>query len=447
MKKGFYGENAVINNIPGNYGLPIIGSTFHYLIDVYKHGKKMKKRYGRIYKSSAFFQKFIVLSSPEGIEFVLKDPTKNFSSKLGWEPFLGRLFPNALPTMDFGEHRNHRQIMQSVFTTKALSSYCQYLNEVVEADTKNWIERRPLKVYDSIKELTLNIGAKVFLGINLGENIDFINTNFAILNDGLAPIIPYPVPGLAIWKAQKAKKKLFDFFRPMIDERRKMAGPDIFSRLCLAKSEDGQIFTEQQILDHLVNVLSAAHDTTTTSLTIVMHYLILYPEWQERLRKISQEYPSDDIQFEDLDNFKEHEWVFNEAIRIYPPAPSLFRRSIEECEFEGHTIPANTQVLLDVGCVHRSEDHWTDPMKFDPLRFSPSREEHKKHLYQWVPFGGGAHLCIGNTFAIMLIKIILHKLLRKYKFSRDPNKKVKFIILPITRPIDGLKVEISEIIK
>ncbi|MCP5207262.1 MAG: cytochrome P450 [Hahellaceae bacterium] len=441
-KLGIYGENTDVAHIAGSDGWPLVGNTFKYLLNTYGFGKAMRQTYGEVYRSRAFFLRFIVLSSPDGIEYVLRDEAQNFSSKLGWEPFLARLFPNALPTMDFEEHRFHRKIMQSVFRHAAMQSYAGLINDVVIEDVEKWREQGVVKVYPGIKAIMLDIAAKAFLGIDLKKDAEFINQTFITINNGLAPIIPSPLPGTAIWKALRARQTLFDYFRPMIKQRKASDGKDIFTRLCQAKDEEGAEFSEQAILDHLVNVLSAAHDTSTTSLTIAMYYLAKHPEWQERLRAVSNGLPEGAVDYSSLEMLEEHEWVFKEALRIYPPAPQLFRRSINACEFKGYKIPANTQVMVDVGYTHRSAEYWSNPMDFDPERFSADRAEHKRHKYQWAPFGGGAHICIGMQFAMMAAKITLHHLLKRYKFELDCDENVDFTILPITQPKNGLPVRV-----
>jgi cytochrome P450 len=300
-----------------------------------------------------------------------------------------------------------------------------------------------VRAYPAIKAITLDVGARAFLGLDLKSDADFINRTFITVNSGLAPIVPYPVPGLALARALRARARLFDYFRPLIPARKQSDGKDVLTCLCQAKDEDGAEFSEDAILYHLIAVLSAAHDTSTTSLTVALHYLAKHPEWQERLRAKSLRLGKDALTFENLEELEEHDWVFREALRIYPPAPQMFRRSLRDCEFHGHHIPANTQVMVDVGYVHRSEEYWTRPMEFDPERFSPARAEHKKHKYQWVPFGGGAHICIGMQFALMSARIFLHQLLTRYRIERAGAKETKFVILPITQPKDGLPLRVT----
>lgn len=441
-RTGRFGENLAINGIDGSYGWPVIGHTFDYLSDTYAFGRTMRARYGDVYRCSAFLQNFIVFNSPDGAEFVLKDEANQFSSKLGWEAFLGRLFPHALPTMDFSEHRHHRRIMQSVFKKQALVGYVPLIDQVVIDNLRTWPTDQAMPAYPAIKALTLDIAAKAFLGLELKQDTHFINQNFIKLNNGLAAIIPWPLPGTALHQALKARSNIFNYFSPLIPQKRRSEGQDIFSRLCQAQDENGADFSDQAILFHLSNVLAAAHDTSTTSLTITLDLLCQHPEWQQRLREKCLRIDPQDITYDNLESLEEIEWVFREALRLFPPAPQLFRRSIKECQFGNHIIPANTQVMVDCGYIHRSEHYWNEPTKFDPERFSPARNEHKAHPYNWFPFGGGSHTCIGLRFAIMTAKIALYHLLRDY--SVFATEQARYRILPITKPRNGLPVILTK---
>ena len=114
------------------------------------------------------------------------------------------------------------------------------------------------------------------------------------------------------------------------------------------------------------------------------------------------------------------------------------KTSLREFEFEGLRIPANTPIALSSLFTHYMEEYWTDPTTFDPARFSPHRAEDKKHFFQYVPFGGGAHKCLGLHFAEVQGKMFLYHFLRKYRVSKKPGQQFKYNNVPLTFPTDGL---------
>ena len=105
-------------------------------------------------------------------------------------------------------------------------------------------------------------------------------------------------------------------------------------------------------------------------------------------------------------------WCFKETLRLYPPVNAVARRNLREFEFMGHTIPANSMVVVPNLLIMRMDEYFSNPDQFDPGRFAPGREEHMAHSFCWSPFGGGAHKCIGLHFAEMLVKVTLFELLR-----------------------------------
>jgi len=133
---------------------------------------------------------------------------------------------------------------------------------------------------------------------------------------------------------------------------------------------------------------------------------------------------------------------FREPLRLHPPVPAIVRRSVRECEWAGYTLPANTSVFIPVRYNHRLQGFWSSPQRFDPERWSPGREEHKRHSFQWLPFGGGAHKCLGLHFAEMQAKIFLFHLLRNYRIAPDPAHKPRTRHVPLEIPGNGLPVSL-----
>ena len=128
---------------------------------------------------------------------------------------------------------------------------------------------------------------------------------------------------------------------------------------------------------------------------------------------------------------------------MHPPLTMVPRRTLEEVEFQGHRIPANTLVNISPLHTHYMERCWSDPYRFDPERFSPGRAEDKGHFFQWLPFGGGHHKCIGLNFAELQTKTFLLQLLRRYRISVADHYQPSWQLVPLTVPKDGLPVTLT----
>lgn len=439
---GYFGENIEINHFPGSYGYPLIGHTIDLYKDYYAFGLEMLERYGEIYRSNAAFVRYVAVASPDAVAFVLKDGDNRFSCKLGWEPFYGRVFPNSLPVMDESEHRHHRRILQSVFKKSNMLAYVDLVGEIASRDIADWQTDTPIEMFTNCKDLTLDVACKAFLGIGLNDSAQFVGETFLTLNKGIGALIPFPVPGFALWKSLRAQNVLLEHFRPMIKEKRISGGSDMFARLCNAKDEEDASLADNAILYHLLQFLAAAHDTSTTTLSVIFHFLLNHPEWQEQLHAEVSSMKNSHVGFDDLDAMVKTEWVIKESLRLFPPAPLMFRRAAQDCEYNGLKIPSGTQILIDIAAIQHSDRYWKNASKFEPERFSPERSEHKAHPYLWFPFGGGAHTCMGLHFTFMELKIILFHILRSYRVERASEQDDTFQILPITKPRRNLPLRL-----
>jgi cytochrome P450 len=254
-----------------------------------------------------------------------------------------------------------------------------------------------------------------------------------------------PLPFTAMRRGVKAREYLLDYFRPQVKERREKGGQDIFSQICLARHEDGKLLSEDEVLDHLNFLMMAAHDTITSSATALVYYLGKNPEWQEKVRAecLNIAKPSETIGYDDLDRFELTEMAFKESLRLTPPVPSLPRRAVKDFVYRNYAVPAGARVGISPASVHLMEEYWDDPEVFDPLRFTPENVT-KRHKYAWVPFGGGAHMCIGLHFAYMQIKILVHHMVTRgtIELARGPDYVPQWQIFPIPRPRDGLPIRL-----
>ena len=115
---------------------------------------------------------------------------------------------------------------------------------------------------------------------------------------------------------------------------------------------------------------------------------------------------------------------------------------MRDFEFGGYTIPAGTAIAISPGYTHRMPELWHNPDNFEPDRFSDQRAEDRRHKFAWVPFGGGAHMCIGLHFAYMQTKVFMYQLLLNYRFHLDEGYEADFQIMPIPKPKDGLPIHL-----
>jgi cytochrome P450 len=411
-----------------------------------QHAQELQSRYGNAVMQKFARITFVHLFGADAHRLALVNTDQVFSNKKAWDQIIGRIFPNGLMLRDGDDHRYHRRLMQAGFKNKALKRYMTEMAPQVHEAVANWPVRpgQPLLAFPTFKEMTLELAATIFLGMELGDEAARLNEAFETTVAASMPKIPLAIPGTILWRGIRARKYMCEYFQGLLPGKRAGNGTDMFSILCQATDEEGNQYTDQEVIDHMNFLMMAAHDTTTSTLTSMTYALARNPLWQERLLEEVQSLGVEQVQYEHLEKMQLTEWVMKEALRMYPPLSTLPKYSLKEFEFEGMTIPAGAMVATYPIHTHYMEEYWTEPLTFDPLRFSDERAEHKNHSYCWVPFSGGAHMCIGLHFAIMQVKVVMFEMLRQYRWSLPDGYEMPVQQSPISKPRDGLPVYLEK---
>lgn len=425
------------HSIPLVKGLPLVGNLPKFLRDPLANAQSLEV-HGNVVRSRTFFET-VTLLGPDANQFVLHDREGNFSNRGGWQYWIDSVFPGAIMAMDDPGHKHHRRIMQGAFKRSAMERYVQAMGPVIADALDTW-PTGPTQVFPRIKALTLDIAARVFMGMALGPEADRMNQAFIDTVEASLALIRKPLPPFAMWRGTRARGWLVQMMRARLADKRAAEGPDLFSQLCHARSEEGERFSDDEVVNHMIFLMMAAHDTTTSALTTMFYCLARHPQWQDRLRADAQAVPHQNLQFGDLAGAERTEWVMKESLRMYPPLTSIPRKAARDCEFGGFHIPKGTPVGISPIHTHHMPSLWTRPNEFDPERFSPERAEHRRHAYAYLPFGGGAHLCIGQHFADMEVKSVMHQVLRRFSFEVAPGYRMPYQLVPIAKPRDGLPI-------
>jgi cytochrome P450 len=325
-----------------------------------------------------------------------------------------------------------------------MKSYLAELDRGIAARVAEWRQKPgEMLLYPAMKQLTLELAATSFLGTGIGPEFDEITRAFVDLVAASVAVIRRPLPGTQMARGVAGRKRIVAYFREQIPIRRaRGGGDDLFSQLCQATHEDGALLSEQDVIDHMSFLMLAAHDTLTSSLTSFIGELAAHPEWQGKLRDevaalgVPKDAPTS---FDDLEKLPLSEMAFKEALRLKPPVPSIPRRAVRDFTFKGFAIPAGTGVGVNPLFTHHMPEIWPEPETFDPLRFTEEAQRNR-HRFAWVPFSGGAHMCLGLHFAYMQAKCFARHFLGNLEVSLPATYKADWQMWPIPKPRDGLRV-------
>lgn len=324
--------------------------------------------------------------------------------------------------------------MQHAFTPSALKGYLQEMQPMI-ADRMQRFPTGKVKLFTEFKALTLDVALEVFLGVELPQDeAEKLNKAFIETVRAGVAYVRKPVPGGRWWKGLRSRKVLEEFFYATIDAKRARETPDLFSVLCHAESDDGDRFTDADVVNHMIFVLMAAHDTSTIAMTQMAYRMAKSPEWQRKARAQSMEMNAE-LGYDNLAEMSVLDLVLKESLRLCPPVPGQPRVAVTDTAVGGYYVPEGTFVTIGQLTNHRDPEYWTNPDMFDPERFGPERAEDKGHRLAWMPFGGGVHKCIGLYFGQMEIKTIMHHLLRGYEWSvpYDYEMPMDYSALPVPK--------------
>jgi cytochrome P450 len=438
-----------LTHIPGDEGWPIIGKTLQVLADPKGQIERAAAKYGLLYRTHIFGETSLTMLGPEANELVLFDQAKLFSSSLGWGRILDLLFPRGLMLLDFEEHRLHRRALSVAFKSGPMKSYLAELDTGIAARVAQWRAKPgPMLFYPAMKQLTLDLAATSFLGAEIGSEVEEITRAFIDMVAASISVIRKPLAGTKMARGVKGRKRIVAYFSEQIPIRRaRGGGDDLFSQLCHATHEDGALLSTQDIVNHMSFLMMAAHDTLTSSLTSFVAALASNPQWQERLREevnalgIAADQPTT---FDYLEAMRLTEMAFKEAMRLKPPVPSIPRRAVRDFTFMAYQIPAGTLLGVNPLFTHHMPNIWPDPETFDPMRFTDEAQRHR-HRFAWVPFGGGAHMCLGLHFAYMQAKCFARHFLQNLSVSMELGYMPDWQMWPIPKPRDGLRVTLKPV--
>lgn len=415
-------------------------------IDMRSGLQRHHRKYGNAVSRGRGPFRMVTLFGPDANRLVLLDPDRIFSARRPWMMIMGKIFPNGLLLLDGDTHHHHRRIMQPTFKRPVLRQYVEHMHPMIEAGISGWGDGDgEVRAFPLFKELTLDIAASIFLGIELGPGSRAMKTAFEDMVAASMSAIRLPIPGLEFHRGLQGRKYLLEYLGGMVDERRSKPGDDMFSKLCQAESETGDSFDDQQVLDHMIFLMMAAHDTTTSTLSSMTYELARNPQWQERLREESLSLDCAHPGFDALAELPNLTNAMHETLRLYPPLPVMPRVADADVEFEGHRIPANTMVVVAPIHTHYMPEWWEDPERFDPGRFAPDRAEHMRHTHSWIPFGGGSHMCVGRRFAEGQVRSIMHQMLLRYRWSVPDGYRMPVQQAPISVPRDGLPIRLKRL--
>ena len=404
-------------------------------------------RHGDAFRMNILGSRGVIFMHPDAVREVLLDRQQNLSSERGWANTAGRMFQGGLMLRDFEDHRLHRRVMQQAFRRSALAEYMAQINQLAREHLAAAAarDRTALDVHAVAKGMTLDISTRVFLGLELGPQAGLVRSCFADMMRATISPVRRALPGTAMSRGIRARERLAALLSRLVAQRRQgPPQPDLLSQLAHAEGPSGNIMSVDEVVRHMLFLLLAAHDTTASTLTVMIWHLAADQGWQERVADELRGLDGQDVSLENHSRLIQTEWVMKEALRLNPPTPFIPREAVRPCTIWGVPLEAGTLVSLPILGIHRHPDWWSEPDRFDPLRFSRERAEDKAHSHLYLPFGGGAHLCIGAHLAELIVKAALAVVLADHRLDTPSEAALDMVAIPTAKPRRKVHVQLHD---
>ena len=407
-------------------------------------------RYGPIYGMRIMHDREVFMIGPEANHFMLVSGRENFVWREGRLGDLITLLGDGLLTTDGAYHDTSRAIMMPSFHRDRVAASVETMVAEAEAAAERLRPGETIDIFHWTRELAMRIAMQALFGFD--SDSARAGETAAHFEDGLsfhgAEYVAQLLvgPGTPYAKLLRSRRALEETVGAEISARR-CSGTDrgdVLGSLLAATDEEGTGLTDEQILDHVMTLLFAGHDTTTSTVTFLAYELARNPDWMPRLAGHidtvlgEADRPSAEQLFGGMPVLAQ---AIDETLRMYPPAWIGPRRSVRDYEFAGVEVPAGLPVAYSSWVSHHLPDVWDQPRRFRPERFAPEARA-KLPRGAYVPFGMGPRVCIGKRFGYTEVHAVAAALLRRFQFSLPDGERIKIEQSPTLSPKGGMRVQL-----
>jgi cytochrome P450 len=369
------------------------------------------------------------------------------------QPGLG----SGLLTSEGEDWRVQRRAIAPLFSPRQVAEFAPAMQRVAEAAVERLSARRDGAVTEVgafMSRMTLEVLEQTLFSQGLGREPSAFQRSVTSYFDTIGRLDPLDLVGAPSFLPRFGRRRgrpALMFFAQAVDniignrraliERGAEAPRDLLTLLLSARDpESGRGMSDEDMRANILTFILAGHETTANALTWTLYLLSQSPEWRERAEaEADQSFdPRSPAATEECGTLRA---VFEEAMRLYPPAAMLSRQAIADDDLAGVHIPAGAVISVSPYVLHRRRGLWDNPDAFDPSRFLGERRE-RIDRFAYIPFGAGPRVCIGMAFATQEGIILLANVLRAFRFELVEGQVVMPQQRVTLRPRDGMKMHV-----
>ncbi len=409
--------------------------------------------YGDVVWMRFLYVPAIFLYHPDDIEYVLSTNPRNFIKSMSLRSnFFQRLVGNGLVTSEGEEWKRQRRLTQPAFHRDRITTYAKTMVEYTRRLISSWQDGETRDIHRDMMRLTLEIVVRCLFSADVSNDVDEVGATLKELVKPFASqatlkwILNNRLPTPYHFRFHALAKKIDEVVYRIISERRATGRDegDLLSMLLAAHDEDGTQMSDRQLRDEVMTLFLAGHETTALTLAWTWYLIGKHPEVERKFHaELDEVLGGREPKVDDLPRLKFTAQIAKECMRLYPPAYGLGREAIDDCEIGGYRVPSGTQVFMFQWATQRDPRFYDDPSKFKPERWIDEFIE-RLPKYAYFPFGHGPRACIGASFAMMEIVLVLATIGQRFRLELVSDHPVTIYPAMSLRPKDGIRSVINK---
>ena len=341
------------------------------------------------------------------------------------------------------KHKRLRRLIMPAFQKKRVEAYRDEMANLTRQKLAGWKPGQITDIALEMYRLTHMIAVKTLWGLDpsvAGEKsrqlIDYwVRLSF----NPITILLPYDLPGLPFRRFLKVSEQAEAAMLAMVKQKRAAGidNGDVLSMLLLSRDEDGSMLNDQELVGQLIGLFIAGHETTANTLTWTLFLLAQHPQiLADLLDELEGQLQGEAPTIEQLNSLPLLDRVIKESMRLLPPVQWAERINMAPVKLGSYELPARTFLIYSPAVTQRLPELYSQPNRFNPARW----ESMNPSIYEYLPFGAGPRMCIGSSFAIMEIKIVLSIILQRYYLKLPDGCKIDRAGFTILTPKKGLPV-------
>ena len=435
--------------------LPLFGHLFQFKRNPLTFFAAHANQMGQLYRIKLLHKEYLVVNHPDAIRHILVNNVKNYSRRKSYA-FLQELLGDGLLTSEGEPWRKQRRLSQPAFSKEQLHGLITQMDQSIQDYLKeNWNTNSSIDLEKSMNVLTLQILTQSILYSPTQSYFEKVQFD---LHDALqymtssrfnALKILSKLPSKKKTKGKAAIKNVKALVAKIIADR---ANPhsekfnDLLEMLMSTKDEEtGESLGQEALLDEVMTMFVAGHDTTAAALTWTIYLLHNNKDSRNQMQtELNSQWDGNEISFQTLNSLPYMKMVIQEALRLLPPVWAFGRKAKEDDVILNYQIRKGDSLNIPIYAIHRHPDFWEHPNEFYPEHFLPEAVK-QRDKFAYMPFSLGQHRCIGEYFAIMEIQMVLMRIYKSFNIELTAQDPMEFIPLVTLKPKHAIQLQINKL--